>query len=193
MPLTNTVRNWGTAAKLFHWLIALLILANLGLGYWAESLDASPTKGQAFYWHKTIGLTVLWLAGLRLLWRLTNPTPQLPLEMAQWQRVLAHASHALLYLLMIAMPLSGWIIHSTANSPLDLYGVFAVPDIVPAGVDAAWAEQWAKTAHYWMFVAISALVTVHVVGALNHHFVNGDKVLLRMLPFTRATDPIRGK
>ncbi len=193
MPLINTRRNWGAIAKLFHWLIALLILTNLGLGYWADSLDISPTKVEAFYWHKTIGLTVLWLAGLRLLWRFTNPTPRMPPEMAGWERALAHASHLLLYLLMVAMPLSGWVIHSTANFPLDLYGVLAVPDIVPAGIDEAWAEQWAKTAHYWMFIAICVLVAIHALGALKHHFLNGDKVLLRMLPFTRATDPIRGQ
>lgn len=193
MPLINTRRNWGAIAKLFHWLIAFLILTNLGLGYWADSLDISPTKVEAFYWHKTIGLTVLWLAGLRLLWRFTNPTPRMPPEMAGWERALAHASHLLLYLLMVAMPLSGWVIHSTANFPLDLYGVLAVPDIVPAGIDEAWAEQWAKTAHYWMFIAICVLVAIHALGALKHHFLNGDKVLLRMLPFTRATDPIRGQ
>ncbi len=193
MPLTNTIRNWGAVAKLFHWLMALLIVVNLGLGYWADSLDVSPTKVEAFSWHKTIGLTVLLLAVLRLLWRFTNPTPRLPPAMAGWQRFLAHASHALWYLLMVAMPLSGWIIHSTTDPSLDLYGVFAVPDIVPQGVDEARAERWAKIAHYWMFVAICVLVAIHAAVALKHHFIDGDKVLLRMLPFARATDPIRGQ
>lgn len=193
MPLTNTRRNWGTLAKLFHWVIAVLVLANLGLGYWADDLASSPTKADAFYWHKTIGLTVLWLALLRLLWRLTNPKPRLPPEMAAWQRGLAHVSHFLLYVLLFAMPLSGWAIHSTAEATLLLYGLYEVPSILPSHLDQANAERWAKTAHYWLFIAICGLVSLHVLGALKHHFVNGDKVLLRMMPFTRATDPIRGQ
>ncbi|MDZ7788461.1 MAG: cytochrome b [Halofilum sp. (in: g-proteobacteria)] len=193
MRLRNTSTNWGAIAKLFHWLIALCIITNLGLGYWAEGLALSPTKVEAFYWHKSIGLTVLWLALLRLLWRFTNPSPRLPTGMAGWERALAHTSHVLLYALMIAMPLSGWIIHSAANFPLDLYGVFPVPDIVPSSTDESAIGDLAKAAHYWMFVAICVLLTLHVLGALKHHIVNRDDVLKRMLPFSRASDPIRGE
>lgn len=193
MRLRNTSTNWGAIAKTFHWLIALLIITNLGLGYWAESLAVSPTKVEAFYWHKSIGLTVLWLAMLRLLWRFTNPSPRLPTDMAGWERALAHTSHILLYVLMIAMPLSGWVIHSAANFPLDLYGVFPVPDIIPASADESAIGDLAKAAHYWMFIAICALLTLHILGALKHHIINRDAVLRRMLPFSRASDPIRGE
>jgi cytochrome b561 len=193
MRLRNTETNWGVIAKTFHWLIALFIIANLVLGYWADSLPVSPTKVEAFYWHKSIGLTVLWLALLRLLWRFTNPSPRLPTGMAGWERALAHTSHVLLYALMIAMPLSGWVIHSAANFPLDLYGVFPVPDIIPSSADEEGIGNLAKAAHYWMFIAICALLTLHVLGALKHHIVNRDDVLRRMLPFSRASDPIRGE
>jgi len=193
MRLRNTSSNWGTIAKAFHWLIALLIITNLGLGYWAEGLAVSPTKVEAFYWHKSIGLTVLWLALLRLLWRFTNPSPRLPSDMSGWERALAHTSHVLLYVLMIAMPLSGWVIHSAANFPLDLYGVFPVPDIIPASADESAVGDLAKAAHYWMFITICGLLALHVLGALKHHIVNRDTVLRRMLPFSRASDPIRGE
>ena len=193
MRLRNTSTNWGAIAKTFHRLIELFIITNLVLGYWAESLPVSPTKVEAFYWHKSIGLTVLWLAGLRLLWRFTNPSPRLPSDMAAWERALAHSSHVLLYVLMIAMPLSGWVIHSAANFPLDLYGVFPVPDIIPASADESAIGDLAKIAHYWMFIAICALLALHVLGALKHHIVNRDAVLRRMLPFSRASDPIRGE
>lgn len=193
MRLRNTSTNWGAIAKIFHWLIALFIVANLILGYWAEGLATSPTKVEAFYWHKSIGLTVLWLALLRLLWRFTNPSPRLPTGMAGWERALAHTSHVLLYALMIAMPLSGWVIHSASNFPLDLYGIFPVPDIVPSGDDESTIGDLAKAAHYWMFIAICALLALHVLGALKHHIVNRDDVLKRMLPFSRASDPIRGE
>jgi len=193
MRLRNTSSNWGAIAKLFHWLIALSIIANLGLGYWAEGMALSPTKVEAFYWHKSIGLTVLWLALLRLLWRFTNPSPRLPTGMAGWERGLAHTSHVLLYVLMIAMPLSGWVIHSAANFPLDLYGVFPVPDLIPSSADEDAIGDLAKVAHYWMFIAICGLLTLHILGALKHHIVNRDDVLKRMLPFSRASDPIRGE
>lgn len=192
MRLRNTSTNWGAIAKAFHWLIAVSIIGNIILGYWAEGLAVSPTKAEAFYWHKTIGLTVLWLAVVRLLWRFTNPGPRLPTGMAAWERALARTSHVLLYALMIAMPLSGWVIHSTADSPLHLYGLLPVPDIIPAGADEAAIGDLAKAAHYWMFVAICALLALHILGALKHHIVNRDHVLKRMLPFSRASDPIRG-
>lgn len=192
MRLRNTSENWGTIAKLFHWLIALFIIANMVLGYWADGLSLSPTKEAAFYWHKTIGLTVLWLAVLRLLWRFANPTPRLPTDMAAWERALARTSHLLLYGLMLAMPLSGWIINSAANFPLDLYGVIPVPDLVPSTMDEPAIEDTAKAVHYYLFIAICVLLALHVAGALKHHVVNGDGVLKRMLPFSRASDPIRG-
>ena len=193
MRLRNSSANWGSIAKLFHWLIALLIIANIPLGYWADSLSLSPTKVEAFYWHKTAGLTVLWLAVLRLLWRFTNPTPRLPSDMATWERALAHGSHLLLYVLMIAMPVSGWVINSAANFPLDLYGLIPVPDLVPKGPSESAIGDAAKIAHYWMFIAICVLLALHVAGALKHHFIDGDNVLKRMLPFSRASDPIRGE
>lgn len=193
MRLRNSSANWGAIAKFFHWLIALLIIGNMALGYWADSLSLSPTKVEAFYWHKTTGLTVLWLAVLRLLWRFTNPAPRLPPGMPGWERLLAHASHFLLYVLMIAMPVSGWIINSTANFPLDLYGLIPVPDLVPKGPNESAIGDIAKAAHYWMFISICVLLVLHVAGALKHHVINGDPVLKRMAPFSRASDPIRGE
>lgn len=193
MRWRNSFTNWGAVAKVFHWLIALAIFGNIGLGLWADGLDLSPTKVEAFYWHKTIGLSVLWVAVLRIVWRAANPPPHLPPQIAGWERALAHASHFLLYIVMIAMPLSGWVIHSTSNFPLDLYGLVPVPDIIPADADEEAIGDIAKAVHYWLFVAICVLVSVHVLGALKHHFVNGDQVLRRMLPFSRASDPIRGE
>lgn len=193
MRLTNTSTNWGAIAKLFHWLIALLVIGNLVLGYWSDDLPVSPRKVEAFYWHKTIGLTILWLAVLRLLWRFTNPAPMLPLDMPGWERALARTSHFLLYVLMIAMPISGWVINSAANFPLDLYGILRVPDLVADGPNEAAIEDAATLVHNWMFYVICVLLALHVAGALKHHVVDGDHVLRRMLPFSRASDPIRGE
>lgn len=186
MRWRNTNDGWGALAKAFHWLIALAIVINIPLGLWADALPLSTTKVEAFYWHKSVGLTVLWLAVLRLLWRFTNPTPRLPAAMPGWERVLAHGSHLLLYVAMIAMPVSGWVVNSAANFPLDLYGFIPVPDLVPGTMDEEAIEGIAAAIHYWLFIGICVLLTAHVAGALKHHFIERDDVLRRMLPFKRS-------
>src|SRR6478752_7097484 len=96
--------TWSAPAKFFHWLIALLILVQITLGLAAVSWPLSPTKLNLFFWHKSIGMTVLLLVALRLLWRLTNTAPALPAGMPGWERLAAHASHFLLYVAMIGLP-----------------------------------------------------------------------------------------
>lgn len=192
MRWRNTKANWGAVAKFFHWVIALAVIGNIALGLYADGLPTSPAEADAFYWHKTIGLTVLGLAGLRILWRWSNPVPDLPLGTPTWRRIAAAISHFCLYLVILAMPLSGWLMHSASGSSLELYGLFEVPSILPAAMDAERAQELAHQAHYWLFITICALVGVHVVAALEHH-IRGDKILVRMLPFRRASDPIRGE
>jgi len=194
MRWRNTHANWGAVAKTFHWVIALLILGNLALGYWSVGLPRAPEKGYWFHWHKTIGLTVLWLVALRLLWRMSSLIPPLPPTTPPWQRIAAGVSHLLLYLAMFAMPISGWVMHSAADRTLDLYGLFKVPDIVAATGERAEAiGDTAGAVHYYLFITLCVLIALHVLGALKHALVNGDSVLTRMLPFSRASDPIRGE
>lgn len=193
MRWRNTHANWGGIAKAFHWIIALLILANLGLGYWADGLPDSD-KGYWFYWHKTIGLSVLWLVALRLLWRLGSLVPPLPPTTPAWQRIAAGSSHLLLYLAMFAMPISGWVMHSASDRTLNLYGLFPVPDIIGAtGKAAESIGETAAIVHYYLFITLGVLIGIHVLGALKHALIDGDSVLTRMWPFSRASDPIRGE
>lgn len=194
MRLRNTRANWGAVAKSLHWIVAILVLVNLGLGYWADGLPRSPEKGYWFYWHKAIGLTVLWLVALRLLWRLTSLVPPLPPSTPAWQRVAAGTSHLLLYLALCAMPISGWVMISAADRELVLYGLFTVPDLVAAGGERAESiGETAAVVHYYLFVTLAVLIGIHVLGALKHAIADGDDVLKRMLPFSRASDPIRGE
>lgn len=192
MRWRNTRANWGAVAKSLHWVIALAIVGNVGLGLFANGMPASPEQAQAFYWHKTTGLTILGLVALRILWRLANTVPDRPSGMPAWQRIVAGLNHFALYLVMLAMPLSGWIIHSASGAELELYGVVEVPSIIPAAIDEARAEAIGAAVHYWLFIALCALVALHVLGALKHQLA-GDKVLVRMLPLQRASDPIRGE
>lgn len=175
----NTSQSWGVIAKTLHWGVALLILAQFALGWTAVSWRLSPTKFDLFVWHKSIGITVLALVVLRLLWRAWNPPPGLPVDTAPWERRAAQLSHFLLYLLMLAMPLSGWVINSAANIPFKLFWLIPLPDLI--GPDKSLAET-AKLVHLILFWLLAAAVTLHAAAALRHHFGKRNDVLRRMLP-----------
>ena len=182
MGLRNTKEQWGSVAKGFHWLLAVLILGMFVLGWVAESMPLSPSKLKLFGLHKSTGLLILGLVVLRLAWRAFNPAPALPAGTPTRERLLAGATHWLLYGLMIAMPLSGWVINSAADFPLKLYGWFLVPSIAPASEAL---QTSAEIVHLSLFWIMAGLVSVHVAASLWHHVVRHDSVLRRMLPFNR--------
>src|SRR5882762_5910590 len=170
--LRNTADSWGAPAKLFDWVMAALILAQIALGVMAASWRVSPTKIELFFWHKSTGTLILALVALRLLWRLASSAPLLPPGMAAWERAAARLSHVLLYTLMIALPVTGWIVNSASNIPFRIFWLIPLPAIVAPD------ERTAELA------ALVALVLVaHVGAALWHHYVKRDTVLTRMLPW----------
>ena len=178
MTIRNTHASWGAGAKLFHWLMAALILAQIALGLAAANWHLSPTKLTLFFWHKSTGMLILALALLRLLWRLANPTPALPAGTPAWERAAARASHALLYCAMIALPVTGWIVNSAANVPLKIFHLVPLPAIVAP--DKA-TENLAALAHFWIFTLFGVLLALHAGAALRHHVVKRNDVLARML------------
>lgn len=154
------------------------MLAQFALGWTAASWHLSPAKLNLFVWHKSIGMLVLALAVLRIAWRLGNPIPALPPGTPAWERAAAHGSHALLYALLIAMPLDGWLINSASGVPFSIFWTIPLPPIVAP--DRQLAALF-KLAHLWMFVLLGAVVAVHAGAALRHHFVKRNDVLIRML------------
>jgi cytochrome b561 len=177
--LRNTTDSWGTGIKFFHWLMAALIVFQIMLGVMAVTWPVSPTKLDLFVWHKSFGVLILTLAALRLLWRLTNVTPALPEGMAGWERIGARVSHFLLYLLMLALPLTGWIINSAANIPFRIFWLVPLPAIVAP--DKALADLFAQI-HGGLALALVVVLVAHIGAALRHHFIKHDQVLIRMLP-----------
>lgn len=175
-------------AIVFHWVIAVLVLANLVLGwtfnYWLE--DYSPPVANM---HKTVGITVLGLAVLRLLWRIGHRPPPFDPAIPRWQAAAARASHAALYFVIIAMPLSGWIYHSAwefaADNPISVFGLFEMPVIgwaadLPQG---HFKEQLGETAgrfHVWLSYLLYALLAAHLVGAIKHQWFDRVPTLERM-------------
>jgi len=180
--LRNTVDSWGTVAKALHWLMALLLLGQLALGFIAIEWPLSPTKIHLFIWHKSLGLSLLVLVIVRLVWRWSNPVPRLPPTTAKWQRQASRISHLLLYVCLMALPASGWIINSASNIPLRVFWLFRLPAITAP--DKALAQVM-KSVHAGLVAALMLLLVIHIGAALHHHFVRHDQVLRRMLPGKR--------
>ena len=129
MAFKNSTENWGWLSKLFHWLTAALIFIQIPLGFYAKSLRLSPLKIDVFVWHKSLGMLVLLLVVIRLLWRIKNSIPA-PLTSHRLHRALASGAHGILYLLMLALPLSGWLTASASMFPTKLFWLIPLPALV---------------------------------------------------------------
>jgi cytochrome b561 len=182
--LRNTRERWGLISQLLHWLVAVVILVQVGVGVAAVEWRLSPTKLDLFVWHKSVGMLILLLVLLRLGWRITNPTPAPPPDMRPWEVHAAHMSHVLLYLLVLGLPLTGWIINSAANIPLKLFWLVPLPDITAPSKPL---QEAATGAHVALVIALAPLLLVHVGAALRHHYLKHNAVLRRMLPWTRSS------
>ena len=191
--------QYNGVAKFMHWLIALAIIAMLALGWIMTSLEpGDPHKFALFQLHKSIGITILLLSLFRLGWRLTHKVPPPPPGAPRWQVWLASAVHFTFYLLIIGMPLSGWVIVSTSafNMPTLLYGFIPLPHL-PVLPDLAAKKSINAVAgegHALAAYLLAGLLCLHIAAALKHHFLDRDDVLLRMEPrFThRVLNKIRG-
>jgi cytochrome b561 len=171
--------RYTVTAIVFHWLIALGIAATFGLGLFMHELPLSPDKLRLYSWHKWMGVTLFMLVFMRLVWRLLNPPPELPAAMPAWQRVTAEWAHGLLYVLMFAIPLSGWLMSSAKGFQTVWFGVLPLPDLLPKSKDLG--EQL-ELVHKSLNFFMAFVVVGHVLAALKHHYRDRDDVLVRMLP-----------
>jgi cytochrome b561 len=179
MTMRNTSQAWGAPARLLHWAIAALVLVEFPLGLVAAGWKLSPTKLDLFVWHKSLGMLILALMAVRVAWRLGNVAPSPPIGMPPRERLAARLGHLLLYLLLILLPVSGWVVSAAANVPFRIFRAIPVPAIVEP--DPVLATR-AASVHAALGVLLVLLLVVHVAAALRHHFVDRDDVLARMLP-----------
>ena len=179
MSLKNTDR-WGATSQLLHWTIAILIVLIGIVGLVMGELPRSPKYFWVYTAHKSLGLTVLALVLVRIGWRLYAGAPRPVPGTPRLQALLASATHGAIYLLILALPLSGWI-YDSANAlrPFRWFGLVEVPKLVAP--DEALAAS-AHGAHEWLFWLLMALVAGHAGAALYHHFIQRDATLARMLP-----------
>jgi cytochrome b561 len=178
--IANTTTTWGWPAKLLHWIGAILILLLLAHGWWMTHLSArGPTRIEHYAGHAALGYDFLALLVLRLLWRWTHAVPALPADTQGWERAAAHVNHALLYVMMFATTVVGWALAGTFAKPLakDAFGI-PVPSIFISSERPT--HRLLENTHKWLSYALLALVVVHLLAALRHHFVKRNNVLGRM-------------
>jgi len=174
------MRRYTIPAIVLHWLIAIGIIGTFTLGLVMTDIQGiSMAKIRYTNWHKWAGVTVLALAALRLLWRLFNHPPEYADDMPAWQRGAAHGLHIALYLLMFAVPLSGYFFSLAAGYPVVWFGEVPLPVLIDR--DPALRDLLRET-HYWLNMLLAALVSLHVLAAFKHLIIDRDGVMQRMLP-----------
>lgn len=167
-------------AIVLHWLTALLIVSAFALGVTMVDIPGlTPTKLKYFSWHKWLSVTVLALACIRLLWRLGHAAPGYPSGMPEWQKRAAHGLHGLFYLLIFAVPLSGYFYSLAAGVPVVYLGVLPLPVLIEPNPAL---KPLLKQLHYALNMALLGAFALHVAAALKHQFIDRDGVLKRMLP-----------
>lgn len=177
MLIKNTIDRFGMVAIFLHWIMALLILALIGLGLYMTRIPISAEKLKLYGWHKEFGILALMLVIVRLTWRLVNTTPAL-LSLPSWERWAARAAHRTFYLLMFIVPISGWLLTSAAGLPVSFFGWFLLPNLISASE----ANRLLYTEiHEWLSYALIAVFCLHVSAALKHYFINKDDIMQRII------------
>lgn len=177
--LRNTRTRWGTISQLFHWLIAVLIAVQVVLGLVGVALPLSMEKLATLARHKSLGMTILALALLRLGWRALNPTPALPDNLKPYEQRLARLTHASLYGLIIALPLTGWLMSSARGFPVSWFNLVQLPNLVGRNVPL---YHTLVSLHVALAITLGLVLALHIGAAIKHHFVLRDDTLRRMLP-----------
>jgi cytochrome b561 len=183
--MTSNVARYHIGAIALHWVVAFVLIANLLLGLLLEDI-ADADKFQAYQWHKSLGVTVLLLGVLRLVWRLTHMIPADLPNFKPWEITVSKITHVLFYVLMIGIPLTGWMIVSASprNFPTMLFGLLPWPHLpfLQGFVDQKEVMKSISDVHGALAYGILVLLVLHVGAALRHHFMLKDDVLLRMTP-----------
>ncbi|RDZ29426.1 cytochrome b [Lysobacter silvisoli] len=186
MTIKNTAERWGAVSQLLHWAIVLLIAAIAVIGLTMTDMANGPQKIKIYALHKSLGLTLLTLVVLRLLWRLYAGAPKAVAGTPHWQERVASLTHWALYLLMFAMPITGWLFNSSSGYPLQYFGLFNLPKIAATNPGLAELSESLHENGFWLLLA---LVLAHAGAAFYHHLFQNDDTLRRMLPGYRRAAP----
>lgn len=176
-------RRYSRVAMAFHWAIAILVIMNWRIAETAEHLEG-PAAGAVWNYHKAWGMLILALTLGRIAWKLTHPGPPFPAHHQPWERALARAVHFAFYLLLLALPLAGWIANSLTGRTIDFFGLFTIPAL-PVGSNKVLGGAIFDL-HATTGTILLLLVALHVLGVVKHLVIDRDGELFRMLPFGRV-------
>lgn len=181
MSLKNSAVSYGWPAQFLHWSVAALIVTQFVLAKLAERAEDDGSKITQLALlanHKSVGITILSLALLRTSWRFLAPPPALPAAMPSWQILASKLSHRLLYILIFALPLTGWLMSSASAYTVSWFNLFELPDLVAPDTRL---KETLLDAHHLLAKVLFVLASVHIIAALKHHFVDKDDILRRMI------------
>ncbi len=179
MQWRNSSLRFGLVSVVLHWLVALTVFGMFGLGLWMRTLDYySPWYRTAPDIHKSVGILLLLVMLLRLLWRFLSPPPAPLANHSPLTRLGSRAGHALLYLGLFALLVSGYLISTADGRPIEVFGWFQVPALITGIPDQ---EDLAGEIHEYLAWGLVGLAVVHALAALKHHFIDRDATLRRML------------
>lgn len=177
--MRNTRQRWGSVSIGLHWTIALLILlVQVPAGVAMIAVDRGTLQNVLYFVHKNTGLVIFLLAVFRLGWRWAHPVPALPADLPGWQATTARVTHALLYLLLFLMPISGFLYTTLGGFPVPLFGLYDLARLIPENKPLSEVFKFMHLTLQWV---LYATVLLHIAGALQHHFVRRDGILRRML------------
>ena len=182
MQWRNTASRYGYVATTLHWVIVAGIIAQYFLAEAAEDREHEPAGiFAAAGLHNSIGIAILALAALRVLWRLVEVPPSRPETMKSYERVLARVTHIAFYLLLFALPLTGWALATADQQTVSFFGLFDLPQLRLGTL----TEDQLEEVHEVLFNVLLGLAALHIAAALKHHFLDRDGVLRSMLPWSR--------
>ncbi len=177
-------------AVALHWLMAALLAVLFGVGLYMHDLPLSPWKLKIFSWHKWAGVTAFLLVLVRFAWRTAHRPPPLPRSMPAALQFAAHAGHAALYALMVAIPLTGWLMSSAKGIQTVYFGVLPIPDLLGKNKELG---ELLTGVHAWLNYLLAAVVAGHAGAAIKHHLIDRDDILMRMLPRRPPQPPSHGE
>ncbi len=177
MALKDEGTRFGAISIINHWTIAVLIIVMLAIGLYMDSLPRGPGRGEWIDLHKSIGIAVLFLGAWRVLWRISQSFPDEVCEMPRWQELAAKAVHIALLMLIVAMPLSGYISSSAGGHEVSFFGLFHLPQLPESKA----LSETVSEVHETLADLLMIVLALHVAAALKHHVIDKDNTLKRML------------
>jgi len=175
----STANRYGIIARLLHWSMALLLAALFVLGWWATELTYyDPLYRIIPSLHRSLGMLAALLIVLRLVWLAIDRRPKPSVAASRWERIAAQSGHALLYLLMVLVPISGYLMSTADGRSVDMFGLFELPALL---APSSGRGEWAGRAHYLLAFGGAWLVLLHVAAALKHQFIDRDGTLRKMV------------